>query len=149
MVSIVQRLKGCDQRGYGAFKLALSHPQRFAAAASLSGAVDINQVVKPNPADPNSDAWRAHMRNIFGDVSKVPGSSNDLFALAEKVAGGSVKPKLYQCCGAEDFLYADNLRFRDHVRALPLGLTYKEGPGDHNWAYWDVMIQKVLAWMLA
>ncbi len=140
---------GLSMGGYGAFKIALSHPERFAAAASLSGGVDIAEVVKPNPADPNNDAWLTHMRNVFGDLSKVPGSSNDLFALAEKVAGGSVKPKLYQCCGTEDFLYADNLRFRDHVRKLPLGLTYEEGPGDHNWAYWDVMIQKALAWMFA
>lgn len=140
---------GLSMGGYGAFKLALTHPGRFAAAASLSGGVDIAEVVKPNPTDPNNDAWLTHMRNVFGDLSKVPGSSNDLFALAETVAGGSVKPKLYQCCGTEDFLYADNLRFRDHVRKLPLDLTYEEGPGDHNWAYWDVMIQKVLAWMFA
>lgn len=140
---------GLSMGGYGAFKLALTHPGRFAAAASLSGALDIREVVKQNPADPNNDAWLTHMRNVFGDLSKVPGSSNDLFTLAEKVARGNVKPKLYQCCGTEDFLYADNLRFRDHARKLPLDLTYEEGPGDHNWAYWDVMIQKVLAWMLA
>jgi len=138
---------GLSMGGYGAFKLALTHPERFAAAASLSGAVDINEVVKPNPADPNSDAWLEHMRNVFGDLSKVPGSDNDLFALAGKVAKGQVKPKLYQCCGTEDFLYADNLRFRDYVCQLPLDLTYAEGPGEHNWAYWDVMIQKVLAWL--
>jgi putative tributyrin esterase len=58
-----------------------------------------------------------------------------------------VKPRLYQCCGTEDFLYAANLRFRDLVQRLPLDLTYEEGPGEHNWAYWDQMIQKVLAWM--
>lgn len=140
---------GLSMGGYGAFKLALTHPQRFAAAASLSGAVDINDVVTPNPADPNSEAWLAQMRNIFGDLSKVPGGSNDLFALAEKTARGNTRPKLYQCCGTEDFLYAGNLRFREHIRKLPLDLTYEEGPGEHNWVYWDAMIQKVLAWMLS
>jgi len=59
-----------------------------------------------------------------------------------------VKPRLYQCCGTEDFLYADNVRFRDVVRKLPLDLTYEEGPGEHAWAYWDKMIQNVLKWML-
>ncbi len=58
-----------------------------------------------------------------------------------------VKPRLYQCCGTEDFLYADNIRFRDAIRKLPLDLTYEEGPGEHVWAYWDKMIQNVLAWM--
>ena len=137
---------GLSMGGYGAFKLALTYPDRYAAAASLSGAVDVREVVKPND-DPNSDAWLAEMRNIFGDLSKVPGSKNDLFTLAEKVAKGKLKPKLYQCCGTADFLYADNLRFRDFVRQLPLDLSYTEGPGEHNWAYWDDMIQKVLAWL--
>jgi len=137
---------GLSMGGYGAFKLALAHPERFAAAASLSGAVDIREVVNGH-GDPQAETRLAGMRNIFGDLSKVPGSNNDLFMLAEKLAKGNVQPKLYQCCGTEDFLYADNLRFRDFVRQLPLDLTYAEGPGEHNWAFWDVMIQKVLAWL--
>src|SRR5688572_14862254 len=36
---------GLSMGGYGAFKLALAHPERFAAAASLSGAMDIREVV--------------------------------------------------------------------------------------------------------
>ncbi|HJQ13370.1 MAG TPA: hypothetical protein VJ830_01380, partial [Anaerolineales bacterium] len=32
-------------------------------------------------------------------------------------------------------------------RTLPLELTYEGGPGKHNWAYWDKMIQRVLVWM--
>lgn len=138
---------GLSMGGYGAFKLALSHPERFAAAASLSGVVNLPEVLKPNPADPNNEDWQKHMHRVFGDFSTVPGSENDLFALAEKVAKGSVKPKLHQCCGTEDFLYQNNLSFRDHARTLPLDLTYEEGPGEHNWAYWDAMIQKVLAWL--
>jgi S-formylglutathione hydrolase FrmB len=133
--------------GYGAFKMALTHPERFAAAASLSGATDINEVVKPVKNDPNSKAWIAEMRTVFGDLSKVPGSKHDLFVLAKKASKAPVKPRLYQCCGTEDFLHADNIRFRDHVRKLPLDLTYEEGPGEHNWDYWDKNIQNVLAWM--
>lgn len=137
---------GLSMGGYGAFKLALTYPERYAAAASLSGALDIREVVKGHD-DPNDEAWHAQMRNVFGDLRKVPGSNHDLFTLAEQVAKGPVKPRLYQCCGTEDFLYADNLRFRDGVRKLPLDLTYEEGPGEHVWAYWDKMIQNVLAWM--
>ena len=137
---------GLSMGGYGAFKLALTHPERFAAAASLSGALDIWAVV--NPRNPRNDkAWLAEMRTVFGDLSKVPGSKHDLFALAKKVAKGQIKPRLYQCCGTEDHLYDDNIRFRDGVRKLPLDLTYEEGPGEHVWAYWDKMIQHVLAWM--
>ncbi|HMD80692.1 MAG TPA: esterase family protein, partial [Anaerolineales bacterium] len=86
-------------------------------------------------------------RTVFGDLGKVPGSKHDLIALAKKVAGKTIKPRLYQCCGTQDVLHPDNIRFRDAVRKLPLELTYEEGPGEHNWAYWDKMIRNALAWM--
>lgn len=138
---------GLSMGGYGAFKLALTYPERYVAAASLSGAVDIGEVVSEKKNDPLNKAWLVEMRNVFGDLSKVPGSKHDLFTLAKKVSKGSVKPRLYQCCGTEDFLYADNVQFRDAVQKLPLDLTYEEGPGEHNWAFWDKMIQNVLRWM--
>src|SRR5687768_4468162 len=137
---------GLSMGGYGAFKLALTNPERYAAAASLSGALDIRAVVNPR-SDRNNRIWLAEMRTVFGDLSKVPGSKHDLMTLAKKVAKARVKPRLYQCCGTEDMLYPDNIRFRDGVRKLPLDLTYEEGPGEHVWAYWDKMIQNVLAWM--
>jgi S-formylglutathione hydrolase FrmB len=137
---------GLSMGGYGAFKLALSHPDRYASAASLSGAVDIREVVKAHN-DPANKIWLAEMRNVFGDLSEVPNSKHDLFTLAKKAAKGTVKPRLYQCCGTEDFLHADNIRFRDAVRKLRIDLTYEEGPGEHNWAYWDRMIQNVLVWI--
>jgi S-formylglutathione hydrolase FrmB len=138
---------GLSMGGYGAFKLALTHPDRFAAAASLSGAVDLSEVVREKKQDPENKAWLEEMRTVFGDLGKVPGSKHDLFTLVKRAAKAPVKPRLYQCCGTEDFLYEDNIRFRDHVRKLPLDFTYEEGLGEHNWAYWDAMIQRVLEWM--
>ncbi len=138
---------GLSMGGYGALKLALTHPERFAAAASLSGVANLPEVFTERD-DPENALWLEGMRNIFGaDLGKVAGSQHDLFTLAAQVAGSPVRPKLYQCCGTEDFLYQNNLSFRDYARTLPLDLTYEEGPGEHNWAYWDVMIQKVLAWL--
>lgn len=139
---------GLSMGGYGAFKLALAHPERFAAAASLSGALDIRYLV--TEAGPDRDeAWVAGMRHIFGaDLTKVADSDHDLRTLARRAAQASTKPRLYQCCGKEDFLYQNNLSFRDFLRDLPFDLTYEEGPGEHTWAYWDAMIQPALAWMV-
>ncbi len=137
---------GLSMGGYGAFKLALRCPDRFAAAASLSGAVDISEVVRKKD-DPENPAWLELMHDVYGDLTSVPGSDNDLFALAERVSHLEQKPRLFQCCGTEDFLYQDNLRFRDYICTLPIDHTYCEGPGVHSWIYWDDMIQKVLDWM--
>lgn len=138
---------GLSMGGYVAFKLALTHPERYAAAASLSGGLDLSATVHAD--NPRNDEFRlAEFRDIFGDLSRVRNSEHDLIALAEKVSRERVKPRLYQCCGTEDFIYPDNVRFHEAVSKLPLDLTYEEGPGEHNWAYWDRVIQDVLAWML-
>jgi putative tributyrin esterase len=130
---------GLSMGGYGAMKLALTHPDRFAAAASLSGSVDIVHRALNFPDD---------FKLIFGDATKVKGSENDLFYLAEQLSGSKVKaPQLYQCCGTEDFLYRDNIRFRDYCRELRIDLTYEEEPGEHEWGYWDRKIQNVLNWL--
>ncbi len=137
---------GLSMGGYGAFKLALSRPDLYAAAASLSGALDIRELVNEHD-DPENAAWLERMSNIFGDLEKVSGSPHDLFALAQKVSQSANKPRLFQYCGTEDVLYADNLRFRDFIRPLGFDYTYEETPGDHRWVYWDATIQKVLEWL--
>ena len=137
---------GLSMGGYVAFKLVLTHPERYAAAASLSGGLDLSATVRAD--NPRNDEFRlAELRDIFGDLERVRGSEHDLITLAKKVSAERVKPRLYQCCGTEDFIYPDNLRFREAVSKLPLDFTYEEGSGEHNWAYWDKMIQHVLAWM--
>jgi putative tributyrin esterase len=138
---------GLSMGGYGAFKLALTLPDRYAAAASLSGAVDVESTVRGH-GFMDEKIWGADVRNAFGDLNKLAGSKHDLLALAKKAAKAPVSPRLYQCCGTEDFLYADNVRFRDAMSKLPFNYTYEDGPGEHEWRYWDRMIQNVLKWML-
>lgn len=134
---------GLSMGGYGAFKLALSFPDRFACAASLSGALDIVQDVQEPDAE-----WRAEMKNVFGKLNRIAGTPNDLFHLARKAAGTEgAKPRLYQWCGLDDSLYGENIAFRQHVEALGLDLTYEEGPGGHEWGAWDRQIQRVLEWL--
>jgi S-formylglutathione hydrolase FrmB len=137
---------GLSMGGYGAFKLAFTRPDLYAAAASLSGALDVCELIKPHD-DPENKFWLEQMRNNFGDLDKVPGGPHDLFALAQKTSQSVLKPRLYQYCGTEDFLYADNLRFREHIRPLGFDYIYTETPGDHKWVYWDQQIQQVLTWL--
>ena len=136
---------GLSMGGYGAFKLALKRPDMFAAAASLSGALDI----AGSAENAKSDVFREReLTDIFGPLRAIAGSDNDLFALAGKlVKSKGSKPALYQCCGTEDGLYPHNLRFREHARSLGLDLTYEEGPGAHDWGFWDLWIQHVLDWL--
>lgn len=130
---------GLSMGGYGAFKLALRCPEKFCAAASLSGAVNVAN---------SNNRCSADFKLIFDGVDNIKGSENDLFYLAEKIASSDTpSPALFQCCGTEDHLYEGNILFRDHCNKLSLNLTYEEGPGTHEWGYWDANIQRVLKWL--
>lgn len=130
---------GLSMGGYGAFKLALRHPDRYAAAASLSGALDLDERMRTLNSDVDPLMWR----RVFGDTP-FAGGDNDLFALLDKVTD---PPPLFQWCGTEDPLYEDNVRFRDACATRGVALTSRFGPGTHEWTHWDDTIRDVLAWL--
>lgn len=129
---------GLSMGGFGAIKWALVQPDRFAAAASLSGVLDVDAVVAA-----------AERRGLFDSVlagRTVAEAGNDLMA-ALSDADPSRTPRMYVGCGTEDGLVAGNRRFLERARAAGLDVTEDLGPGGHEWAYWDAAIQRVLAWL--
>lgn len=135
---------GLSMGGYGAFYWALAQPWRFAAAASFSGALDLRRVFADwREASP---AKLDELVRMFGPESAAVGGPADLFRLAADAAAAGVDlPYLSQWCGTEDFLYAGNVAFRDHARALGLPLDYAEGPGGHTWDLWDREVARFIA----
>jgi putative tributyrin esterase len=132
---------GLSMGGYGAIKLALRQPGRFAAAASLSGALDIAALARsPWPEDPM--LWR----RVFGDRSVASGP-DDLFALVAQADPGTL-PRLYVSCGTEDALITASRRFVDACERAGIEVATSFGPGDHEWGLWDRQIQDVLDWLL-
>ncbi|MBP9478702.1 MAG: esterase family protein [Sebaldella sp.] len=135
-------IAGHSMGGYGSFKFALLKPDSFAAAASLSGALNINRFFTEGPLN------GFNTKSIYGDAKSITNTENDLFYLLENNAKNNIiLPKLYQTCGTEDFLYEDNTKFRDLANNLNIDLTYEEGPGEHEWGFWDASIQRVLDWL--
>jgi S-formylglutathione hydrolase FrmB len=132
---------GLSMGGYGALKWALRDPGRFAAAASLSGALDVASRPPADglPGDPRG------LRKVFGDRSAA-GTGDDLRWLLDR-ADPATLPRLYACCGTEDPLYPSSVAFRAACAAKGVPLTVDFGPGEHDWAYWDTKIQDVLAWL--
>lgn len=133
---------GLSMGGYGALKLALSRPELFSCAASLSGAVDIVGLV-------SSDKPRAvGFEDIFGPADKVAGGGADLFALAARAKESRAgAPRLFMSCGTEDSLLGGNRKAKAVFEGLGLDLRYEEHPGAHSWEYWDEHIRRVLDWL--
>ena len=131
---------GLSMGGYGALKLALRHPDRYAAAASLSGVLDLADSIKHLHRAEDPRMWQ----RIFGESPAIHGTDDDLLHLLDTVAS---PPPLYVTCGTEDGLYPSNVRFQEACAARGVPLTADFTPGAHEWGLWDTKIQDVLAWL--
>ncbi len=130
---------GLSMGGYGAMKWALQQPERFAAAASLSGALNISGLAaRPRAEDPRL------FDRVFG--AQPVGGQDEVMGLIDRADVGRL-PALYICCGTEDALLGDNLAFRDACASAKIPLSVDIGPGGHEWSYWDARIQDVLKWL--
>ncbi|MCF6378068.1 esterase family protein [Nocardioides KLBMP 9356] len=130
---------GLSMGGYGALKHGVTHPERYAGVASLSGVADVREL------DGRLD--RAEIvERVFGG-SMAP--SDDLFTLLDSVDPATA-PRLYIGCGTEEDLFVGpNERFVEAARARGLDVTTDFRPGVHEWGLWDAQIQDVLTWMAA
>ncbi len=132
-------IAGESMGGYGALRIALSKPQRFGSAASLSGVLDID------------DFHTILKEGIFTDISVQEFemlNTESLIPLAKTLAASKEKPRIIQLCGQQDFLYQNNQNFRNALKAMSYGHTYMEAPGDHEWPYWDKAIQYAIRFFL-
>ena len=124
-------IAGNSMGGYGALKAGLRFPERFGAAASFSGAVDVRA---------RYDAHREEFQAVYnGQINP----EDDVFTLAEHIdPAGS--PRLFMTCGLSDFLLEDNRRLRDLMVSRGLPLSYEEQEGGHDWGYWDTRIRALI-----
>lgn len=63
------------------------------------------------------------------------------------MAGVDGLPDLYMMCGTEDFIYDDNVEFKAYLESKDISFKYEEGPGEHDYAYWDQGILRAMQWM--
>ncbi len=154
---------GLSMGGYGAMKLALNYPERYGAAASMSGLLDLKQFSETryykNVGDDeymeglresDFEAYRSarDFKLNFGSLEEFDGSENDLVYMAGRLGeNGAPVPKLNLSIGTEDYLYPTNVTFRRALDERGIEYSYSEFPGVHEWSVWDREIQKVLDWL--
>ena len=135
---------GLSMGGYGAMRLALTYPERFGAAASFSGAVDMMDQIRFLEG-----RGKFEWENRVGPLDKLPGGELDLFALMKKNASAPHKPRLYVACGTADFLYPQHQHFIPALKENGWDVTSYEKPDAiHEWGFWDEQIKFFIPWML-
>jgi len=131
---------GLSMGAYGALKMVLGAPDRFAGCGALSGAVDIR--ARMSLGDKQDQAVA-----IWGEdyLDVIPGSPDDTYHLARRLEeAGQPRPWIYQACGTEDKRLGENHLFRAFIKDRGYVYEYYEGPGRHNWDFWRVQIIPVL-----
>lgn len=139
---------GLSMGGYGAIVNGLQNPETFGAVCALSSATILDRILGATEYTQDIFSNKGYYESVFGDLTKLVGSDADYNALAEKVAkSGGPKPAFYMACGTEDDLFSTNTMFRDHLKNLGFDVTWEEGPGIHDWYFWDTYILRVLKWL--
>ncbi|WP_067503092.1 alpha/beta hydrolase family protein [Actinoplanes sp. TFC3] len=132
---------GLSMGAYGAFKWALRQPERFAAAAGLSGALDVAWLYEHDK--------RPHivelMARVYGDRSPE-GTGDDLLHLLSDTTAQDL-PELLLRCGTEDHTLHQNQNFVAACERNGIAIDAKYSPGAHEWGYWDREIRSVLDWL--
>lgn len=137
---------GYSMGGYGALKVALTKPEQFSKAVSLSGSVDLAFLLKDYDGN-EVEPFRLY--DIFFDPARVEGTDADLIYLISRLKDESRPiPDLFLSCGTEDFLYPCNLSAKEKLKRLDVSTRFEEHPGAHTWDYWDFTIQHALDWLI-
>lgn len=153
---------GLSMGGYGAMRWALSRPDRFAAAASFSGALDLSAragalagsalarsaLTGGSALDPDSpflDLTPDVRDRAFGGHF-TPGGDNDLLALLARCDPREL-PALWVSCGRRDELLPHSEHFVEAARAAGADPHVEYPDGVHEWGLWDAQIRRVLDWL--
>ena len=137
---------GLSMGGYGAIKVALRNPDRFSACAGLSGCLDMSVDIKAD-----DEGWADICVCNWGEDYKntLPGSDEDLLHLLDTFPESKEKPRIYVACGTEDFLYSQNITFKNYIADRGFDFVYEEGPGAHTWDFWDKWIVPAINFLFA
>lgn len=128
---------GISMGGHGALTLALTHPEMFRSASSISGAVDLTLAADRSaliellgPYEAQRERWEAS--SAFHLIARAP----------ERARGLALRIS----CGAGDRWISANRSLHERVEALHIAHAYDEAAGGHDWSYWQEILPQHLAW---
>lgn len=141
-------IAGLSMGGYGALHLSLAYPETFSACVALSSSLRLHDIASGGEESEHV-LPKAMIRDLFGDPTKLLDSDkNPEFQIKALKKAGKKLPRLYLACGTDDGLIEDNRSFRDFLEKENVDFFYEEGPGFHNWTFWNEYLPRGLAKVL-
>lgn len=139
-------LAGLSMGGFGTCRNALKYSDTFGKAAILSGALHFYEY----PAEwVNTQGNTIGEVKNFGDLEQTRQTDRNPRYLMEMLQKDPDKsfPAFYVACGLQDDLLEANRSIAQALKEAGADVTYEEGPGYHDWDFWDEYIQHVLKWL--
>ena len=141
-------IAGLSMGGYGAVRNGLKYSETFGYIAGLSSALVLETAQNSTNDTPTIIGRRSYFESVFGDLNQLLGSDKDPKALVTALQENNAPiPEMYICCGTEDFLIDNNRGFHQFLNDKGVKHTYVEGPGAHDWDYWNEYIVKAMDWL--
>ena len=129
-------IAGLSMGGHGALYLAARHPDLYAAAGSMSGALDLRSINRK--LSPEAAAERAQLfAPIIGSEKENPDRfvANSVVSLVELMQRNNLP--LVIDCGVDDNLLEINREVHRRLLYSHTPHEYTERPGAHTWDYWQ------------
>lgn len=140
---------GLSMGGFGALHTAFAYPDTFGGTVALSSALIIHSIANLDENFEDMMANYHYYREVFGDLTKVEESQNNPEVLYTQLKEkGAQIPSIYMAVGTEDFLYENNQIMRKFLEENNADFKYEEGPGIHDWKFWNEYIFRGLDWIL-
>jgi len=133
---------GLSMGSFGAYNAAIRRPDLYSKAIGLSGGIGFKSMI--NTEDNDTWPWKAILPPPYDGINT---GFDDEAVLKQQVAKGVKLPKFYLAVGTEDFVYPLSQKTRQFMSDLYVDLTYQEGPGIHDWDFWDTYIQHAIKWL--
>ncbi len=141
---------GNSMGGFGALRFAFGRPDRYAAAASMSGAY-WTRIVPGMAIDAEMEARLARVfAGSFGTPFDVPRFlAQSPMAMAARAAGSPLRPPVYLTVGRGDrFGLADEqAAAASTLRRMGHDVTAETTDGDHDWGTWEAALPGVLEFL--
>lgn len=139
-------LGGLSMGGFGALYNALKHSEVVGHAISLSAPVNFTRFADPSSEPAEMGLHKGYFEALFGDLSKLGETDVNLARLALKLVNSDrQQPELYIACGYNDMLVGDNRELVATLKRMRYPLFYEEGPGTHEWPFWNTYLSRGLA----
>jgi S-formylglutathione hydrolase FrmB len=139
---------GLSMGGFGALHTALAYPETFGRCIALSSGLIIYEYATGAHRD-SSEMPIEMLRDVFGDPDKVIASDKNPETLYHRLKEAGLQiPRIYLACGTEDDLLPHSRAFAEFLKDNGADYIYEEGPGKHNWTFWNEYLNRGLDQLL-